>query len=130
MSAPTPIDLNAALDALEFLPDRTPDRDDYEVDWAARVADYRDGGIFAVHYAGESQWERHGVGDEVVIVLEGSTTMTMVVDGVEQQHTLGAMQMVIVPQGVWHRFVTPDEVKVMTVTPQPTDHRIEHPLSD
>jgi hypothetical protein len=27
-----------------------------------------------------------------------------------------------VPQGTWHRFTTPEAVKVLTVSPQPTDH--------
>jgi len=34
---------------------------------------------------------------------------------------------VIVPQGVWHRFDTPEEVRVLSVTPQPTDHQTERP---
>lgn len=53
--------------------------------------------------------------------------MTMCIDGEEHRHTLGPMQMIIVPQGTWHRFEAPVGVKVMTVTPQPTDHRVEHP---
>jgi hypothetical protein len=28
----------------------------------------------------------------------------------------------IVPQGAWHHFEAPDEVSVMTATPQPTEH--------
>jgi len=40
------------------------------------------------------------------------------------------MQMIIVPQGTWHRFSTPVGVKVMTVTPQPTDHQIEQPSDE
>lgn len=128
MTAPQPIDLTAVIDGLTFLPDRTPETsDDNGYDWAATVAPYRDGGIFAVHYAGESQWERHRVGDEVVMVIDGSTTMTMVIDGAEHQHTMGPMQLIVVPEGTWHRFSTPEGVKVMTITPQPTDHQIDHP---
>ena len=126
MTTPEPIDITAAIGHLDFLPDRTPTTLDTQVDWAAQLSDYRDGGIFAVHYAGKSDWERHRMGDEIVMVIEGLTTMTMVVDGQDHQHTLGPMQMIVVPQGTWHRFDTPVGVKVMTVTPQPTDHQVEH----
>jgi len=33
----------------------------------------------------------------------------------------------VVPQGTWHRFEAPVGVKVMTVTPLPTDHRADRP---
>lgn len=124
--APEPIDLDASIDRLDFLPDRSPTGNAH-TDWAARLADYRDGGVFAAHYAGHSEWERHGVGDEVVMVIEGSTTMTMLIDGEEHRHTMGPLQMIVVPQGTWHRFDTPVGVKVLTVTPQPTDHQVDRP---
>ena len=130
MTTPEPIDLAAEVGRLEFLPDRTPTTSDVDVDWAAQIADYRDGGVFGVHYAGESEWERHRVGAEIVMVIEGSTTMTMLIDGSEVRHALGPMQMIIVPQGTWHRFETPVGVKVVTVTPQPTDHQVERPSAD
>lgn len=125
---PEPIDLPAALDALTFLPNRTPDHDDEaEVAWAADLATYRDGAVFIVHYAGSSEWERHRVGDEFVQVVEGSTTMTMHIDGQDHAATMAAGQFVVVPQGVWHRFDTPDGAKILTITPQPTDHMQDHP---
>ena len=127
MTKPKPIDLAEALAGLDFLPDRTPTTTETESAWVASLATYRDGGIFVVHYAGESEWELHSVGDEIVMVIEGSTTMTLLIDGEEHDEVLGAMQMIVVPQGTWHRFSTPVGVKVMTVTPQPTDHSIEHP---
>lgn len=126
MSAgPEPISLDEEFSKLTYLPDRTPEHSDEGA--FARLAEYRDGGVFIVHYAGRSEWERHPVGDEVVMVVDGSTTMSMVVDGEDVTHTLGAGELVVVPQGVWHRFDTPDGVKVMTITPQPTDHRVDHP---
>jgi len=30
--------------------------------------------------------------------------------------------LVIVPQGLWHRFEAPDGVCLMTATPKPTEH--------
>jgi mannose-6-phosphate isomerase-like protein (cupin superfamily) len=121
-----PIDVASVVAELDFLPNRTPQGGQIDVEWAATLSAYRDGGIYVVHWAGQSEWERH-VGDEVVMVLEGSTTMTLLIDGTEHEHTLGPMQMIVVPERAWHRFLTPEAVKVMTISPQPTDHRVEHP---
>lgn len=127
MATPEPVDIRSVLDGLDFLADRTPTTSETEINWVGKLGDYRDGGIFVVHYAGQSEWERHAVGDEIVMVIDGETTMTLLIDGREHDHTLGAMQMIVVPQGTWHRFTTPVGVKVMTVTPQPTDHQVSHP---
>lgn len=130
MEPPQLIDVSEALAGLGFLANRTPaDVDEAGENWVGTLSDYRDGGIYIVHWAGESEWERHGA-DEVVLVLEGSTTMTLIHGGQEHEHTLGSLQMVVVPENTWHRFVTPDAVKLMTVTPQPSDHQVNHPLGD
>lgn len=128
MAAPKPVDLDAAFAPLTFLPDRTPDSAAAELDAAfAKVADSQMGATFIGHYAGDSMWERHPAGDEYVSVLDGETEMTLVVDGEYVTHTMTAGQFIIVPQGAWHRFHTPVGVKVMTITPQPTDHVRELP---
>lgn len=128
MGAPEPISLSTVFDSLDFLADRRPGMDgDPTATWYATPATYRDGGIFVVHYAGQSEWERHPVGDEVVMVVEGSTTMTLRIDGADHEVALGPMQMVVVPQNTWHRFDTPDGAKIMTITPQPTEHSLEAP---
>lgn len=125
------ITLDKVLKTLTFLPDRTPHTTEEESEKAfARLSEYRDGGIFVGHYAGDSEWERHGQGDEVVLVLEGSTRLVLLIDNEEVGHELAAGQMLVVPQNVWHRFETPPAgVKAMFVTPEPTDHSIEHPQS-
>lgn len=128
MSEVEPVSFSDGFEALEFLPDRTPGTTDAERAAAfARLADYRDGGIFIGHWAGRSPWERHRVGDEIVMVVEGATTIILLdrdgPDGDRQVPiSLSAGSMVIVPRGTWHRFDTPEGVKVMTVTPQPTEH--------
>lgn len=74
-----------------------------------------------------SEWERHDSGDEIVMVIEGATTLVILDDGTETPHPLAANEFLIVPKGRWHRFETPIGVKVMSVTPEPTDHRVEFP---
>ena len=121
------ISITGILDGLEFLPDRTPTSSEAETAKAfATLSDYRDGGIFVGHYAGNSAWERH-IEDEIVMVLEGETTLFLNTDDGIESHSLGHLEMVVVPRDTWHRFETPAGVKIMTVTPQPTDHTLELP---
>ena len=123
MSTATPISIADSLARLTFLFDRTPDTSEAESqDAFAMLCPYRDGGIFIGHYAGYSEWERHGAGDEIVYVVEGQTTLFRLEQGQEVASTLGPGELMVVPKGTWHRFETPDGVKIMTVTPQPTDH--------
>ena len=129
--SPTPISLADRFAALDLLPDRTPHPEDRlaaaaELRWVDTLADYRDGGIFIVHYAGESAWERHPA-DEIVMVIAGETTMTLIIDGTAREFSMSSMQLIVVPAQTWHRFHTPDRVQVMTVTPQPTEHRLDSP---
>ncbi len=85
-------------------------------------APYRDGAIFTAKFAGESAWERHPQGDEIVHVVDGTTTLHLMADDGPQSLALRAGMMAIVPQGMWHRFEAPDGVTLMTATPQPTQH--------
>ncbi len=115
------------LDSLEFLADRTPTSPDSETAKAfATLAGYRDGGIFVGHYAGNSAWERH-IEDEVVMVLEGETTLFLDTAGGVESYTLGSLELVVVPRDTWHRFETSEGVKILTVTPQPTEHTLQLP---
>lgn len=128
MSKATPISIKTAFTQLKFLSSRTPETTDEEAkDAFATLSEYRDGGVFIGHYAGDSQWERHSNGDEFVFVVEGQTTLILLVDGSEVTNTLKDGEFLVVPKNTWHRFETPIGVKVMTVTPQPTDHSIERP---
>jgi quercetin dioxygenase-like cupin family protein len=125
MERPIPQSIDEAFAALSFLAERTPQSQDEE--FSARVAPYRDGGVFVSHYAGNSEWERHPVGDEIVAVVEGATTLFLLIDGEEVAQAMGPGELVVVPQDTWHRFETPDGVKVVSVTPQPTDHQVDRP---
>lgn len=128
MAAPHPIAVDRSIAELTFLSDRTPSTTDEQADGAfGRLADYRDGGVFVAHWAGRSEWERHPVGDEIVMVIDGATTITFL-DGTEERSSeLGPGELVVVPQGTWHRFDTPERVALLAVTPQPTEHRVDRP---
>jgi mannose-6-phosphate isomerase-like protein (cupin superfamily) len=91
------------------------------------VSQYRDGSIFLGHYSGSSEWERHESGEEIVLVVEGTTTVVLLSAGTEQKVHLAAGELVVVPKGVWHRFENSKSLKIMSVTPAPTDHALERP---
>ena len=114
-------DLAAAVaERTTFLEGRTRFTD--TTGYFARLADYRDGGIFAAGFSGHSQWERHPNGDEIVQVLDGSTTLTLRGDDGDETLALTAGMVAIVPRGIWHQFHAPDGVTIVTTTPQPTEH--------
>ena len=123
----TRISVAEALAKLQFLPDRTPQMAfSGGSDRAfAEVSPYRDGAIYIGFYSGNSEWERHVNGDEIVMVLEGSTTVVMRQDGQDIRSQLRAHELIVVPADTWHRFEASERLKVMTVTPQPTDHRLQ-----
>lgn len=123
MSRPDPVSIPNAIDALTFLEARTPTTTPEESAGAfAELAKFRDGGIYVGHWAGASEWERHGVADEIVMVVDGETTIFFRDGDRETSAPLGRGDVVVVPRGTWHRFETPQAVKLVSVTPQPTDH--------
>jgi mannose-6-phosphate isomerase-like protein (cupin superfamily) len=121
--------LTQALSGLKHLPGRTPDMafGEEASEAFAEVAPYRDGAVYVSYYSGSSEWERHPQGDELVMVLGGETTIVLLMDTVEERFSLTENDLIIVPKGVWHRFEGSRQLKAMTITPQPTDHRLETP---
>ncbi len=117
------VNLKAELAKLIMLRGRGPlNGAEEKKDAIARLAPYRDGAIFASKFAGDSGWERHRGGDEIVAVVDGTATLHLSTDAGPQSVSINAGMMLIVPQGMWHRFVSPDGVTLITATPQPTDH--------
>ena len=118
-----PIDLGRDLDDLVRLEGRGPHTTEEEAQASfKKLADFRDGGLFAANFSGSSGWERHPNGDEIVQILEGSTRFDIILGDEIESYRLSAGALLVVPQGCWHRFISEEGVKVMTATPQPTEH--------
>ena len=121
----TILDLKAELDKLTLLRGRTPRTTEVERKSSgafAALAPFRDGNIYSAKFAGDGAWERHPNGDELVQIVDGSATLhTMTEDG-PKAHAVSAGMIVIVPQGTWHRFHSPEGVSLVTATPTPTEH--------
>ena len=117
------VDIKAELAGRPVLRERDQDTTEAEAKGAfAVLAPFRDGSIFAGSFSGESPWERHRKGDELVHILDGAATLTIMADTGPQSFAMTAGMLIVVPQGHWHRFHAPDGVTVLSATPQPTDH--------
>jgi mannose-6-phosphate isomerase-like protein (cupin superfamily) len=117
------VDVEAELAGLSVLRGRSTSTPAAEVQAAfAVLAPFRDGSVFAGRFAGETPWERHRKGDELVQILDGAATLTIMTDEGPRSFELRAGMLIVVPQGHWHRFEAPGGVTVLSATPQPTDH--------
>jgi mannose-6-phosphate isomerase-like protein (cupin superfamily) len=114
----TLLDLDAELGKLTMFRGRTPTstREDRKGS-NARLASYRDAGIFVSKSAGRGAWERHPDGDEFVYVVEGDATLHVVSEAGSQSFPVSAGKLAIVPAGAWHRFDYPQGVTLLTITP-------------
>lgn len=91
------------------------------------VSQFRDGAIYVGHYSGNSEWERHPAGDELVMLLSGTTTVVLLKNGTEEKVPMREKELVVVAQGLWHRFEGSQQLQVLTITPQLTEHSLERP---
>ena len=115
--------IDTALAELPVLRGRRPETTAEEAGAAfTTLAEMGEGGVFAGSFQGESAWERHCRGDELVHILKGHTRLTLLTDHGPEALEMSAGMLAVVPRGTWHRFQAPDGVTVLTVTPQPTDH--------
>ena len=123
------INLKAAFGRLEFFGQRTPESAGEQLGAAfTSLSTYRDGDLFIGHYAGNSAWERHPSGDEIVMVIEGSADLILLEGHNEVRQRLEAGELLVVPRNVWHRFEVEAGVKVFTATPAPEEHSLTKPL--
>lgn len=104
-----------------FLAGRTVDTTaEEEAQTFARLAEFGEGAIFVGGFSGESCWERHPQGDEIVQVIDGDVEVT-ILDGTVETIRLSAGMLAVVPRSRWHRLSAAKGVTLMTVTPLPTE---------
>ena len=115
------VDIQGELDKLPFLVARGETTEAEAGAAFAELAKFRDGAVFTGSFSGQSPWERHRGGDEIVQIIAGATTLTILTDAGPQVLDMHAGMLTVVPEGCWHRFSAPDGVSVLTATPQPTE---------
>ncbi len=82
--------------------------------WSPKiVADLNDSQVKLVKVKGEFMWHHHEGEDELFLVLKGRLTIELR-DGAVQ---LGPGEMVVIPRGVEHRPLAPEEVELLLVEP-------------
>ena len=121
----TIVDVKGETAKLNMLEGRRPDMTEADrkgTNAFTTLTPFRDGNLFAAKFSGSGAWERHPNGDELVQVIAGETKFHIITDNGPQTHVLKAGMLVIVPQGAWHRFESPEGVCLMTATPKPTEH--------
>jgi mannose-6-phosphate isomerase-like protein (cupin superfamily) len=119
------LDLKATLAKMPMMQGRRPESTEAErkaTGAFVTLTPYRDGNIYSAKFSGRGAWERHPNGDELVQIVDGATSVDVIVDGKMETHQLTAGMTVVVPQGAWHRFHAPDGVSIITATPRPTEH--------
>lgn len=121
----TILDLKAEFGKLTLLHGRTPQMTEADRKGSgafATLAPFRDGNIFSAKFTGDGAWERHPNGDELVQIIDGSATLLLMMEDGPKSYAVTAGTLVVIPQGTWHRFHSPDGVSLMTATPKPTEH--------
>jgi quercetin dioxygenase-like cupin family protein len=105
-------DLGAAPISVDssFWTHGTPERAEFAEGRVMCVSDYT---------ATWSWWERHPVGDELVLVLSGGVEFLLKTDSWLQSVAMEPGQAAVVPAGVWHRAVIPIASRMLFVTPTP-----------
>jgi mannose-6-phosphate isomerase-like protein (cupin superfamily) len=76
--------------------------------------------LIAVHTFSEdwASWEMHPHGDETVVLLSGSATLIVKLDGARQTLTLDKLgEAVIIPRGAWHTAKVAEQTTMLFVTP-------------
>ncbi|TNE33733.1 MAG: cupin domain-containing protein [Alphaproteobacteria bacterium] len=126
---PEAVNIEMELAQVTHLHNRSPEMTDADTAGTfATLAKLGNGAVFVGSFDGDSEWERHTNGDELVHILDGTADVTVLPhEGGEKVLTLSKGMLTVVPQGCWHRFHAPDGVTVLTVTPQPTDHSTTDP---
>ncbi len=112
---PKAVDIRATIAPLRPLQNRQPHTPEAEVDAAfATLVRTGNTALFAGSFAGESAWERHPNGDELVQVLDGETRLTILTADGTADLEMKVGMVTVVPRA-------PSGVTVMTMTPPPTD---------
>ena len=71
-------------------------------------------------YSGQTPWERHPDGDELLLALDGEVDVTVQTDARLVHRKLRAGEVFVCPQGLWHRQLAEKSVSMLYGTPTET----------
>ena len=110
-------DLRAALREVPHLnitPATTGEEADAAVRQVAKIGKLTFG---VMSYSGQTPWERHPGGDELLYALDGEVEVTLMSDQGPVKRTISAGSAFVCPQGLWHRQFAPKSVSMLYGTP-------------
>ena len=85
--------------------------------WSPKlVAQVNDADVKLVKLQGEFVWHHHELEDELFLVLKGRLLMQFR----DREEWIGEGEFIVVPHGVEHRPVAPEEVHLMLIEPRGT----------
>jgi PhnB protein len=110
-------DLHAALREVPHL-NITADTTGEDADAAVRtVAKIGNLTLGVMSYTGQTPWERHPDGDELLLALDGEVEVTTLTDDGPATRKLRAGEAFVCPQGLWHRQFAEKSVSMLYGTP-------------
>ncbi len=87
--------------------------------WSPKViADLNDSHVKLAKLQGEFVWHQHALEDELFLILYGD----LVIEFRDRTLTLHPGEMVVIPRGVEHRPVAPEEVGILLIEPKGIHH--------
>ena len=108
-------DLRAALRETPHLT-ITADTTEAEANAAVRnVAKIGKLTLGVMSYTGQTPWERHPDGDELLLVLDGDLEVTVLTDDGPVTRKLRASEAFVCPQGLWHRQLAAKSVSMLSL---------------
>jgi len=74
-------------------------------------------------FSGDSHWERHPAGDELLHFLEGEADIVTLTDAGSVRSTVGAGALFVCRRGLWHRVLPRSPIAMLFATPgEGTEH--------
>jgi mannose-6-phosphate isomerase-like protein (cupin superfamily) len=82
-------------------------------------------------FTGQPPWECHNGGDELLLVLDGESELTVLERGARASRVIKAGALVVVPRGCWHNNSAPGGVTMLHMTPtEGNEHSWNEPGTD
>ena len=89
--------------------------------WSPRIAaELNDSYVKLAKLQGEFLWHHHTEEDELCLVVKGRLLMRLREDGQERELVIEPGELVVIPRGVEHMPVAPQEVEVLLIEPKST----------
>jgi quercetin dioxygenase-like cupin family protein len=87
-----------------------------------RLASFNSGAVYVGRFSGQSPWELHDDGDELLYVLDGEVEITLLTDNGSVREIISAGSIFVVPKGMWHRQVARPDVTLLAATPDGSEN--------